>query len=114
MQCALAIGLLLLGGNFRQFFSLAIFAEWMFYMIAASTLFVFRFREPNAHRPYRVWGYPLVPAVFVLASAFVLYRTFLDNLKSSSIGCLVILAGIPVFYWFSARRTNLASRKTAH
>jgi APA family basic amino acid/polyamine antiporter len=106
MQTALAIGLLLLGGNFRQFFSLAIFAEWMFYMIAASTLFVFRYREPNADRPYRVWGYPVVPAVFVLASAYVLYRTFLDNLKNSSIGCLVILAGIPVFYWFSARRAQ--------
>jgi APA family basic amino acid/polyamine antiporter len=112
MQCALAIGLLLLGGNFRQFFSLAIFAEWMFYMITASTLFIFRYRDPNASRPYRVWGYPVVPAVFVLASAYVLYQTFLDNLKSSSIGCLVILAGIPVFYWFSARRTKRPSQKT--
>jgi APA family basic amino acid/polyamine antiporter len=84
----------------------------MFYMITASTLFIFRYREPSADRPYRVWGYPVVPAVFVLASAYVLYRTFLDNLKSSSIGCLVILAGIPVFYWFSARRSKLASQKT--
>src|SRR5271154_4500592 len=56
VQCALAIVLLLFGGSFKQFFSLAIFAEWMFYMIAGSTVFVFRRREPHANRPYRVWG----------------------------------------------------------
>jgi APA family basic amino acid/polyamine antiporter len=105
VQCALAIVLLLLGGSFRQFFSLAIFSEWLFYMIAGSTVFIFRQREPNATRPYRVWGYPLVPAVFVLASAALLYYTFTDNLQSSLLGCLAILAGIPVFYFFARRRS---------
>ncbi len=107
MQCGLAILLLLLGGNFRQFFSLAIFAEWLFYMITASTVFIFRRREPNADRPYRVWGYPVVPAVFVLASAELLRRTFAANLKSSASGCLVILAGVPVFYFFARRQAAL-------
>jgi APA family basic amino acid/polyamine antiporter len=104
VQCGLAIVLLLLGGSFRQFFSLAIFAEWMFYMIAGSTVFVFRRREPHAERPYRVWGYPVVPAVFVLVSAALLYYTFTDNLKSSAGGCLAILAGVPIFYFFARRR----------
>ena len=104
VQCGLAIVLLLLGGSFRQFFSLAIFAEWMFYMIAGSTVFVFRRRDPHAERPYRVWGYPVVPALFVLVSAALLYYTFTDNLKSSAGGCLAILAGVPVFYFFARRR----------
>jgi APA family basic amino acid/polyamine antiporter len=104
VQCALAIVLLLLGGSFRQFFSLAIFAEWLFYMIAGSTVFVFRRREPNAERPYRVLGYPVVPAVFVLVSAALLYYTFTDNLKSSASGCVAVLAGVPVFYFFARRR----------
>ncbi|MFZ0686128.1 MAG: amino acid permease [Terriglobales bacterium] len=104
VQGMLSIVLLLLGGSFRQFFSLAIFAEWMFYMIAGSTVFIFRWREPKAFRPYRVLGYPLVPAVFVLFSAALLYHTFIDNLKSSTGGCLAILAGIPVFYFFARRR----------
>jgi APA family basic amino acid/polyamine antiporter len=107
VQCGLAIVLLLLGGSFRQFFSLAIFAEWMFYMIAGSTVFVFRRREPQAVRPYRVWGYPVVPALFVLASAALLYYTFTDNLKSSAGGCLAILAGVPVFYFFARRRATV-------
>ncbi|HZJ14231.1 MAG TPA: amino acid permease, partial [Chthoniobacteraceae bacterium] len=78
VQCVLAILLLLGGGNFRQFFSLAIFAEWLFYMISSSTVFVFRKRDPNARRPYHVWGYPVVPALFVAASAVLLYYTFTD------------------------------------
>jgi APA family basic amino acid/polyamine antiporter len=106
VQCALAMILLLLGGSFRQFFSLAIFAEWLFYMISASTVFVFRQREPNLERPYRVLGYPVVPALFVLASTALLYYTFTDNLKSSAGGCLAILAGVPVFYFFAGRRAR--------
>jgi basic amino acid/polyamine antiporter, APA family len=104
VQAGLAIILLLLGGSFRQFFSLAIFAEWLFYMIASSTVFVFRQREPYAERPYRVWGYPIVPFLFVLASAVLLYYTFTDNLRNSVLGCLVILAGVPTFYGFARRR----------
>ncbi|MBI3646399.1 MAG: amino acid permease [Acidobacteriales bacterium] len=104
VQCALAIALLLLGGNFRQFFSLAVFAEWLFYMIAGSTVFVFRYRDPQADRPYRVFGYPLVPAVFVAVSAVLLCFTFKDNLPNSAYGILAILAGIPVFYFFAWRR----------
>jgi len=68
VQAIFSIALLLLGANFRQLFSLAIFAEWLFYMIAGSTVFVFRSREPDAPRPYRMWGYPVVPALFVAQS----------------------------------------------
>jgi len=100
----LSILLLLLGGNFRQLFSLAIFAEWLFYMIAGSTVFVFRVREPDAPRPYRMWGYPFVPAVFVAVAAAFLCYTFLDNWPNSGYGVLVILAGIPLFAYFAARR----------
>jgi APA family basic amino acid/polyamine antiporter len=104
VQAMLAIVLLLLGGSFRQFFSLAIFAEWLFYMVASSTIFVFRKRDPDAVRPYRVWGYPVVPALFVLASTILLYYTFTGNPSISALGCLAILAGIPVFYAFARRR----------
>ena len=105
VQCALAIALLLLGGSFRQFFSLAIFAEWLFYMIAASTVFVFRWREPQAERPYRVLGYPVVPAVFIMVAAALLWYTFTSNLRNSAVGTAVILAGIPVFHFFAGRKS---------
>jgi len=104
LQLGLAVALLLVGENFRQLFSLAIFAEWLFYMITASTVFVFRRRDPDAERPYRVWGYPVVPALFVVASGVLLYYTFTDNLRNSAAGSALILAGIPVFYYFRRQR----------
>jgi APA family basic amino acid/polyamine antiporter len=104
VQAVLSIILLLLGGNFRQFFSLAIFAEWLFYMIAGSTVFVFRWRDPQAARPYRVFGYPFVPAAFIAVAAVLLYYTFRENWPYSMYGLLVILAGVPVFAWFRRRR----------
>jgi APA family basic amino acid/polyamine antiporter len=54
-----------------------------------------------------MWGYPVLPALFVAASAVLLYYTFTDNLRNSALGVLVILAGIPVFYRFSSRRTGV-------
>jgi basic amino acid/polyamine antiporter, APA family len=106
VQAVLAIILLLFGGSFRQFFSLAIFAEWLFYMVAASTVFLFRRREPTTPRPYRVWGYPVVPSLFVLAAALLLYFTFRDNWPNSGYGSMVILAGIPVFHLFARKRRS--------
>jgi APA family basic amino acid/polyamine antiporter len=103
-QAVLAIVLLLFGGSFRQFFSLAIFSEWLFYMIAGSTIFVFRRRNPGIPRPYRVRGYPVVPMLFLFAAAVLLFYTFADNLRNSAAGTLVILAGIPVFYGFARRK----------
>jgi APA family basic amino acid/polyamine antiporter len=104
VQGVMATILLLGGGAFKDFFSLAIFSEWLFYMIAASTIFVFRVREPNAPRPYRAWGYPLVPALFIVVAAVLLYYTFTENIKNSAIGTLVILAGVPVYWYFAKRR----------
>jgi basic amino acid/polyamine antiporter, APA family len=110
VQAALSIALLLLGGSFRQLFSLTIFAEWLFYMIAGSTIFVFRHREPKTARPYRMWGYPFVPAIFVIVAAALLCYTFVGNWPSSGYGVLVILAGIPVFAYFSRKRGSVKSQ----
>jgi APA family basic amino acid/polyamine antiporter len=109
LQAALSIILLLLGGNFRQLFSLAIFAEWLFYMIAGSTVFVFRWRDPDAVRPYRMVGYPLVPALFIAAAAALLYYTFREDWPNSFYGLLVILAGVPVFAWFRSKKSRIGS-----
>jgi len=108
VQAVMSILLLLVGGGFKDFIELAIFAEWLFYMLAASTIFVFRAREPNAPRAYRTWGYPLVPALFVVSAAVLLYYTFMDKLHTSPKGTLVmtlvLLAGIPVYLYFAKRK----------
>ena len=104
IQCLVAIVLIVVGGAFRELFSLTIFAEWLFYVIAASTIFVFRWREPKVVRPYRTIGYPIVPALFIVTAAVLLYYTFMDNLQNSIAGVIVILLGIPVYLWFARRR----------
>ncbi len=104
IQAAVAIVLVLVGGAFRELFSLAIFAEWLFYMVAASTIFVFRWREPDVARPYRTMGYPVVPALFIATAAVLLYYTFTSNLRNSIFGVVVILLGVPVYFWFAQRK----------
>lgn len=106
IQALVAILLIVLGGAFRELFSLAIFAEWLFYMVAASTIFVFRRREPDVARPYRTAGYPVVPALFVATAAVLLYYTFMSNLRDSLAGVIVILLGIPIYLWFAHKRAK--------
>jgi len=104
IQGAVAILLIVVGGAFRELFSLAIFAEWLFYMVAASTIFVFRQREPDVTRPYHTIGYPFVPALFIGTAAVLLCYTFASNLRDSIGGVVVILLGVPVYFWFARRR----------
>jgi len=106
VQACLSICFLLIGGNFRQLFTLALFAEWLSYTAASGSLFVFKSKMPKAERRSRIWGYPLAPAVFITASATLLYYTFMSNLKYSALGSLVILGGIPVYYAFALRRKS--------
>ncbi len=108
-QAALAIVLVLAVGKFQALFSITLFAEWLFYMLTTSTVFIFRRRQPDAPRPYRVWGYPVVPAVFVLASAVLLAYTFASNVRNSIIGSAVIILGVPVYFAFAFDREPRAS-----
>jgi APA family basic amino acid/polyamine antiporter len=91
-------------------FSLAIFAEWLFYMVAASTIFVFRKREPDVARPYRTAGYPLVPALFIGTAFVLLCYTFFSNRRDSIGGVVVILLGVPVYLWFARQRRQEAEK----
>jgi len=107
VQAIMAIILLLVGGAFQELLELTIFAEWLFYMIAASTIFVFRVREPNTPRPYRTWGYPVVPALFILVASALLCYTFAGNLRNSFLGTLLILAGVPVYWYFARQKKSV-------
>jgi APA family basic amino acid/polyamine antiporter len=96
LQAVLSSLLLLAIGRFQALFSLAIFSEWLFYALTASTIFVFRRREPASARPYRIWGYPVLPALFILAAAVLLVFSFSDQPRNSLIGTGIILLGIPL------------------
>ena len=105
LQAVLSSLLLLAIGKFQALFSLAIFGEWLFYMLTASTIFVFRSREPEVARPYSIWGYPVLPALFILAATVLLVFSFADQPRNSIIGTGIILLGIPLHYLLQRRRT---------
>ncbi len=103
VQGLLSTVLLVFLSKFQQFFELAVFAEWLFYMLTATTVFVYRRRRPDLDRPYRVWGYPILPAIFVICAAAVLISSYASNLKGSLLGTGLILLGLPVM-WVVKRR----------
>jgi APA family basic amino acid/polyamine antiporter len=98
IQGMLATLLLLIFSQFEKQFDLAIFAEWIFYLLIATTIFVYRRKRPDLARPYKVWGYPLLPAIFCLGAVPVLVYSFMENQVGSLIGAALILLGLPVLW----------------
>ena len=98
-QCVLA-SLMALTGTFEELTNLFIFAGWIFYGLAVLALFRMRRTEPDLPRPYRCWGYPAVPALFVLGALALTTNIWFERPGRSSIGLLLILAGLPFYrYW---------------
>lgn len=95
---------LAVSGSYDQLTDCLLFASWIFYALTTSAVFVLRRRRPDAERPYRTFGYPLTPALFVLVSAWLVINTLLERPVESVTGIVLILAGLPVYAWF--RRTR--------
>jgi APA family basic amino acid/polyamine antiporter len=95
--------LMALTGTFEELTNLFIFAGWIFYGFAVVALFRMRRTEPNLPRPYRCWGYPWVPGLFVAGALALTLNIWIQRPGRSSIGLLLILAGVP-FYKMWARR----------
>jgi basic amino acid/polyamine antiporter, APA family len=108
VQALLTTGLLLAVGHFQQLFELAIFSEWLFYMITSTTIFYYRRKQPSA-KTYRVWGYPVVPSLFIAAAAVLLYYSYIENLKNSLMGSVIILLGVPLYLLFRRPRNSVTS-----
>lgn len=91
---------LVLSGSFDQLTDMLIFAAFFFYGATALGVFVMRRREPDTERPYRVWGYPLVPALFVVFCAALIVITCITHPREAGLGLVLMLTGVPLyFYW---------------
>jgi basic amino acid/polyamine antiporter, APA family len=84
-------------GTFNQLLAYVVFSGWIFYGLAGASLFVFRARNPEAVRPYRVPWYPLTPALFVGASAAVVLNSLFSDWGNSRWGLLIMAIGLPVY-----------------
>jgi len=99
-----------LTGTFEQLYSLYIFAIWIFLALTVFALFRLRAREPDLPRSYRVWGYPGTPLLFLIAALALTVNLWIEQPIRSSLGLLVILAGLPCYYaWAGKSRSPAVS-----
>jgi basic amino acid/polyamine antiporter, APA family len=105
--------MLVLSGSFDMLTDMLIFVSWLFYGMSAVGIFVLRYRMPDANRPYKVWGYPFVPAIFVLFTVFFLVATLVNDIRlfqsgqteliNSLLGLLLTALGIPLYWYFKKK-----------
>jgi APA family basic amino acid/polyamine antiporter len=92
--------LLCLSGTYQTLYEYVVFALVLFFAATGAAVLVLRAKRPEQPRPYRTWGYPVVPLVFVLINLAVFGNTFFSQPRESFLGVLIILAGVPAFiYW---------------
>ena len=105
---------LVLSGSFDMLTDMLIFISWLFYGMSAFGVFILRKTMPLAERPYRVWGYPLVPAIFVTFTLFYLVMTLYTDITNyvegktvfinSIMGIFLTSLGIPLYWYFKRRK----------
>ncbi|HEX8162758.1 MAG TPA: amino acid permease [Pyrinomonadaceae bacterium] len=99
-SCVLA-----LSGSYDTLTDYAIFALWIFYGLTTASVFIFRRRMPDAERPYRTPGYPVIPIIFLIVTAWLLVNTLQTAPKQAFTGLGLIALGLPV-YWYWARHNE--------
>jgi basic amino acid/polyamine antiporter, APA family len=93
-------------GAYRELFTRVIYTEWLFFALMAAGLFVLR-RRPDYQPPYRTWGYPLVPLIFIAASLFIVVHQVTVDAWEALIGLGFVALGVPVYYYLSHAHRRL-------
>jgi APA family basic amino acid/polyamine antiporter len=119
--CLVAQGIwstvLTFSGSYEQLYTYVVFAVVIFHAATGAAVFVLRRKRPHADRPYRTWGYPLVPAIFVLSSALLVVNTLRERPFESLIGTIIIAAGVPGYLFWrrrSSQRKHLTKAAPEH
>jgi APA family basic amino acid/polyamine antiporter len=103
---ALWASVLAASGTFQQLLTYVVFVSWSFYALAAASIFIYRKRQPDAPRPYRVPGYPWTPLVFILVTAAFVANTVFAKPREAGIGLGIVLLGAPA-YLIWRKRANM-------
>lgn len=97
--------LLALSGTYEQLFTYVVFVSVLFSLLGGLALFQLRRARPMVDRPYRAWGYPVVPALFILGGAYMVISTLLSRPVESLAGFGLLVLGLPA-YWYWTRKTH--------
>lgn len=100
---AIWAGVLVLSGSFDELTDSVIFASYLFYGLVTASLFILRRRVPDAERPYRAWGYPILPAIFLIVTAWLLVTTLITSPRQSLTGLGIVSLGFPLYWYFSRK-----------
>ncbi|MBX3238376.1 MAG: amino acid permease [Chitinophagaceae bacterium] len=97
---------LILSGSFDQLTDMLIFAAFIYYGATSVGVFILRRKMPEAHRPYKVWGYPVVPAIFIIFCVLLIVNTIIERPEEAGVGLTLIFLGIPFYWWFNKTLKN--------
>jgi APA family basic amino acid/polyamine antiporter len=98
--------ILALSGTYEDLFTYVVFVSVLFSLLGGLALFRLRQRRPDVERPYRVWGYPVVPIVFIAGAGFMVLNTLVSKPVQSIAGLGILAVGLPVYYFWSRRVTT--------
>lgn len=98
--------MLVLSGTFDQLTDMIIFSIFIYYGLTTLGVFILRKRMPDAPRPYKVWGYPVVPAIVILFCIALFINTIFERPREAGIGMALMLSGIPFYFWFNRKNKN--------
>lgn len=101
--------LLVLSGTFDQLTDMIIFAVFIYYGATTLGVFILRRKMPDATRPYKVWGYPVVPAIVILFCAGLVVNTVFSRPREAAIGVVLMLTGVPMYWWFRRKSVGQSS-----
>ncbi len=104
--------LLALSGSYLQLLTYMVFVSFLFYALSSAAVIALRRREPELPRPYRTWGYPLTPVVFILFAAYLIGNTILASPRDAAVGLGLLALGLPV-YWYCRRYRSAAAEPLA-
>jgi APA family basic amino acid/polyamine antiporter len=94
--------ILAMTGTYDQLTDCVVFAQWIFFALVASSLFVLRRKLPHATRAFRVPAYPVLPALFLLLSTWLVLTTLYTRPVESMVGLMLIASGFPLYFLFGA------------
>jgi basic amino acid/polyamine antiporter, APA family len=106
MMLSIWAAALALSGTFDQLTDMTVFSMWIFYALGAGALFVLRRKMPDAPRPYRTIGYPIVPLVFLLAAVLLVVNTLVASPVESVTGLVLIALGLPLYFYYRKARVT--------
>jgi APA family basic amino acid/polyamine antiporter len=97
------ICILCVSGSYGQLLDYVVFAVLVFYILTIAGLFVLRYKQPNAERPYKAFGYPVLPAIYIVMAVFIDVVLLLYKPQYTWPGLIIVLLGSPVFYIWRSR-----------